>query len=184
MAKQYLPMLPDETIITKILLVRGKRVMIDYDLAELYEVPTKRLNEQVKRNIRRFPEHFMFELTKEEKDELVANCDHLKNLKHSPFLPHAFTEFGVLQAANVLNSERAVLMGNRIIEVFVSMREMLATHKEILQKLEQLIRNDTEQDKKILLIFEYLKQFEEAKRQQLKQANRKKIGFKPSEEEK
>jgi hypothetical protein len=75
-------------------------------------------------------------------------------------------------------------MGNRIIEVFVSMREMLATHKEILQKLEQLIRNDTEQDKKILLIFEYLKQFEEAKRQQLKQANRKKIGFKPSEEEK
>ncbi len=75
-------MLPDEVILTKILLIRGKRVMIDYDLAELYEVPTKRLNEQVKRNIRRFPEHFMFELTKEEKEELVANCDHLKKIKH------------------------------------------------------------------------------------------------------
>lgn len=177
MAKQHLPMIPEEIIITKILFIRGKKVMIDYDLAELYEVPTKRLNEQVKRNIRRFPEHFMFELTKKEKDELVANCDRFKTLKHSTSLPHAFTEYGVLQAANVLNSERAVLMGNRIIEVFVRMQELLSTHKEILQKLEQLIKNDTEQDKKIMLIFEYLKQFEEAKQQQSEQANRKKIGF-------
>jgi hypothetical protein len=184
MAKQQLPMIPEEIIITKILFIRGKKVMIDYDLAELYEVPTKRLNEQVKRNIRRFPEPFMFELTKKEKDELVANCDRFKNLKHSSSLPHAFTEFGVLQAANVLNSERAVLMGNRIIEVFVRMHEMLSTHKEILQKLDQLMKNDTEQDKKIMLIFEYLKQFEETKQQQLEQAKRKQIGYKPSGKEK
>jgi len=174
--------LPEEVVISKIFLIRGKKVMIDYDLAELYEVPTKRLNEQVKRNIRRFPEHFMFELTKKEKDELVANCDRFKNLKHSTSLPRAFTEYGVLQAANVLSSERAVIMGNRIIEVFVRMHEMLSTHKEILQKLEQLIKNDTEQDKKIMLIFEYIKQFEESKQQQLEQANRKKIGFKTNKE--
>jgi hypothetical protein len=174
--------LPDERIVNHILLIRGQKVMIDHDLATLYEVHTKRLNEQVKRNIKRFPEHFMFELTKKEKDELVANCDRFKNLKHSSSLPHAFTEYGVLQVANVLNSERAILMGNRIIEVFVSMREMLGSHKEILQKVEQLMKNDTEQDKKITLIFEYLKQFEEAKQQELEYANRTPIGFKISED--
>ena len=177
-------MLPDEVIINKILLIRGERVMIDNDLAELYGVPTKRLNEQVKRNIKRFPKHFMFELTKEEKEEVVANCDHLKKLKHSSFLPNVFTQYGILQAANVLNSERAILMGNRIIEVFVKMHEMLATHKEILQKIEKLIKNDTEQDRNIMLIFEYLKQFEEAKQQQLEQANRKPVGFKKNNKEK
>ncbi len=86
-------MLPDEVIINKILLIRGERVMIDNDLAELYGVPTKRLNEQVKRNIKRFPKHFMFELTKEEKEEVVANCDHLKKLKHSSFFPNVFTQY-------------------------------------------------------------------------------------------
>ncbi len=175
-------MLPDEAILNKILLIRSERVMIDTDLAELYAVPTKRLNEQVKRNIKRFPKHFMFELTKEEKDELVAKCDHLKKLKHSSFLPNVFTQYGVLQAANVLNSDRAILMGNRIIEVFVRMHEMLSTHKEILQKIEQLIEKDSEQDRKIMLIFEYLKQFEEVKQQQLEQANRKRIGFKTNKE--
>jgi len=174
--------MPDEAIMNKILVIRGERVMIDADLAELYLVPTKRLNEQVKRNIKRFPKHFMFELTKEEKDELVAKCDHLKKLKYSSFLPNVFTQYGVLQAANILNSDRAILMGNRIIEVFVRMHEMLSTHKEILQKIENLIEKDTEQDNKIMLIFEYLKQFEKAKQQKLEQANRKRIGFKTNDE--
>ena len=111
-------LIPEEIIINKILLIRDEKVMIDYDLAKLYGVPTKRLNEQVRRNIKRFPKHFMFELTKEEKEELVAKCDHIKKLKHSPYLPHVFTEYGVLQLANVLNSEKAILMGNRIIEIF------------------------------------------------------------------
>jgi len=79
--------LSDDIIMNKIFLIRGVRVMIDSDLAQLYAVPTKRLNEQIKRNIKRFPTHFMFELTKQEKDEVVAKCDHLKKLKHSSFLP-------------------------------------------------------------------------------------------------
>jgi len=170
--------LPDDTIVNKILKIRGFSVMIDYDLAELFDIPTKRLNEQVKRNIKRFPDHFMFELTKGEKADVVAICDHLKNLKYSPFLPHAFTEFGVLQLAYVLNSERAILMGNRIIEIFVRLRELLTTHKEILHKLEMLGKNDIEQDKKIELIFEYLKQFEQAKQNELDFKERKPIGFK------
>ncbi len=103
-------LLPDEAIINKIFIIRGERVMVDSDLAELYGVQTKRLNEQVKRNIKRFPKHFMFELTKVEKDDLVANCDHLKRLKFSHILPNVFTQYGVLQAANILNSDRAILM--------------------------------------------------------------------------
>ncbi|OQX73204.1 MAG: hypothetical protein B6D64_14175 [Bacteroidetes bacterium 4484_276] len=111
-------------------------------------------------------------------DWKVAKCDHLKRLKHSSFLPNVFTQYGVLQAANVLNSDRAILMGNRIIEVFIRMQEMLSTHKEILQKIEQLIEKDTEQDKKIMLIFEYLKQLEQNKQEQFEYINRKRLGFK------
>jgi len=176
-------MLPDEVIMSKILLIRGERVMIDSDLAELYGVPTKRLNEQVKRNIKRFPGHFMFELTKEEKEELVANCDHLKKLKYSSFLPNVFTHYGVLQAANILNSDRAILTGNRIIEVFVKMHEMILNHKELFKKLEELENRLSGHDDSIMLIFEYIKQFEEAKQQELEYQNRKRIGFKTPEEE-
>ena len=170
--------MPDKIILTKILNIRGKRVMIDRDLADLYDVSTKRLNEQIRRNMKRFPEHFMFELTKTEKDEVVAICDHLRNLKYSSFMPHAFTEYGILQAANVLNSDRAVLMGNRIIEIFVKMHSLLSSHQEILIKLEELEKRDIEHDDKIMLIFEYIKQIEEAKQIELDYKNRKRIGFK------
>ncbi|MBT3303641.1 MAG: ORF6N domain-containing protein [Bacteroidetes bacterium] len=169
--------LADEIIMTKILKIRDKKVIIDRDLAELYDVSTKRLNEQVKRNIKRFPAHFMFELTKTEKDEVVAICDHLESLKYSSFSPRVFTEYGILQAANVLNSDRAILMGNRIIEIFVKMHNMLSSHQEILEKIEELEKKDLEQDDKIMLIFEYIKQFEETKRQQSEQVDRKQIGF-------
>ena len=114
---------------------------------------------------------------------MVANCDHLKKLKHSSFLPNVFTQYGVLQVANVLNSERAILMGNRIIEIFVRMQEMLFAHKEILKKLEQLEKSDLEQNEKIQLILEYLKQFEEAKQKEFEQKNRKHIGFKQQDKE-
>jgi hypothetical protein len=175
-------MLPDEIIMNKILLIRGERVMIDSDLAELYGVPTKRLNEQVKRNRKRFPEHFMFELTKEEKKELVANCDHLKKLKYSSFMPNVFTHYGVLQAANILNSDRAILTGNRIIEVFVKMHEMIMNHKELVKKLEEMENKLSGHDDSILMIFEYIKQFEEAKQKQSEQENRMRIGFKRDNE--
>jgi len=151
--------------------------MLDLDFAELYEVETKVLKQAVKRNIDIFPEHFMFEL----------NGDEFKNLRSQfvtsswggkRYLPFVFTEHGVLQLANVLRSKRAKKMSISIIEVFVKMRELLSAHKEILQKLEVLTKNDIEQDKKIELIFEYLTQFEDAKQQELEQKERQMIGFK------
>jgi hypothetical protein len=108
-------LIPDEIVIHKILLLRGKRVMIDKDIAELYGVTTKRLNEQVKRNKKRFPEDFMFQLSQEEKDEVVAICDHLKTLKFSPNLPFAFTEHGAVMLASVLNSDRAIEVNIQIV---------------------------------------------------------------------
>lgn len=88
--------------------MRDKKVMIDKDIALLYGVPTKRLNEQVKRNLKRFPDDFMLQLTQEEKDKVVANCDHLTNLKYSPNLPYVFTEHGAVMLAGILNSDRAI----------------------------------------------------------------------------
>jgi len=165
--------LTEDIILTKILNIRGQRVIIDKDLAELYDVSTKRINEQVKRNLKRFPNHFMFELTKEERDEVVANCDHLKIIKFSSYMPRVFTEYGILQAANVLKSDRAILMGNRIIEVFVKMHTLLASQKKIFQKIEELVSKGAERDKKILLIFKYIKQLEEVRKQGSDQKNRK-----------
>jgi len=165
----------DEVIMNKILIVRGLKVMIDSDLAELYSVTTKRLNEQVKRNIKRFPEDFMFRLTEEEKEQVVANCDHLKRLKFSPYLPFVFTEHGAVMLASVLSSDRAIQVNVQIVRAFIRMRELLSTHKEIIQKLEQLQKNDIDQDEKITLIFEYIKQLEEVKQQELEQKSRPKI---------
>ena len=109
--------IPDELIMNKILFVRGVKVMIDSDLADLYGVTTKRLNEQVKRNIKRFPDDFMFRLTEQEKQEVVANCDHLRLLKFSPNLPYVFTEHGAVMLASILNSDRAILVNIQIVRV-------------------------------------------------------------------
>ena len=162
---------------TKILIVRNERVMIDRDLAELYGVTTKRLNEQVKRNTKRFPSHFMFQLTKEEKTHLVANCDHLEKLKYSPYLPYVFTEHGTIMLANILNSERAIEVGIKVVEVFIKMREMLVQHKDLLNEIDVLKDNLLEHDKKTLLVFDYLKQFEKMKQEELDLQSRKRIGF-------
>ncbi len=148
---------PDEMVMTKILLIRGKKVMIDKDLAELYGVTTKRLNEQVKRNTKRFPIDFMFQLTEEEKEEVVAKCDHLKTLKYSPQLPYVFTEYGAVMLASVLNSERAIEVNVQIVRIFTRMREMIMTNQEILLKLEQLERKVDGHDENIQVIFAYLK---------------------------
>jgi|ERR1700712_1830464 hypothetical protein len=122
----------------RILLMRGHRVMIDADLATLYGVSTKALNQAVKRNARRFPEDFMFQLTPEEKREVVTNCDHLASLKFSKSLPHAFTEHGAIQAANVLNSEQAVDMGVYVVRAFVRLRELIVSNKELASRLDEL----------------------------------------------
>ena len=156
--------------------------MLDKDLAELYEVKAFRLREQVKRNMQRFPENFMFRLTEEETDFMVSQ-NAIPSKQHlGGHLPYAFTEHGVLMLANVLRSERAMKMSIRIIEVFVKVREMLLTHKDILLKLEKIEQTLSGHDDKILLIFEYLKQLEQAKQQELEFKERKRIGFKRDDE--
>ncbi|WP_106531548.1 ORF6N domain-containing protein [Chitinophaga niastensis] len=150
--------LPDEVLISKIYYIREHKVMLDRDLAELYDVKPIRLREQVKRNMDRFPENFMFQLTEEEVEGMVSQ-NAIPSKKHlGGYLPYVFTEHGVLMLANVLRSERAIQVSIRIIEIFVKMREMLSTHKDILLKLEQLEKKSTSHDADIQLIFEYLKE--------------------------
>jgi hypothetical protein len=127
--------IPLEEIQSRILILRGQRVMIDSDLAELYGVTTKRLNEQVRRNQSRFPRGFMFHLTTAEKAKVVAICDHLVRLKFSTVLPNAFTEHGAIMAASVLNTPRAIEVSVFVVRAFVRLREMLASHKDLARKL-------------------------------------------------
>jgi hypothetical protein len=122
----------------RIVVVREHKVIIDADLALLYGVPTKRLNEQVKRNAERFPGDFMFQLTAAEKAEVVANCDHLARLKFSKALPYAFTEHGAIQAANVLASPRAVEMGIYVVRAFVRIKAASASYAELAKRLDEL----------------------------------------------
>jgi len=141
--------IPIGQIEQQILLIRGQRVMLDADLAGLYGTTTKRLNEQVKRNRGRFPEDFMFQLTKKEKAEVVAICDHLAKLKFSPVLPNAFTEHGVIMVASVLNTKRAIQVSVFVVRAFVKLREMLSTHKELAHKLAELERKLQNHDESI-----------------------------------
>ena len=166
-----------DTIISKIFLVRGKKVMLDKDLADLYEVKAVRLREQVKRNIVRFPLNFMFRLTEQETEFMVSQ-NAIPSKQHlGGHLPYVFTEHGVLMLANVLKSERAIKMSIRIIEVFIKIREMLLMEKDILLKLEKLDQKVAGHDKKILLIFEYLRQLEQSRQKQEDQTNRKRVGY-------
>jgi len=146
---------PLERVTQSILMIRGQKVMLDADLAELYGVTTKRLNEQVKRNRARFPTDFMFQLTAEEKAEVVANCDHLARLKFSPALPAAFTEHGAIMAASVLNSARAVEMSIFVVRAFVRLRQMLASNVELARKLATLERK---YDAQFRVVFEAIRE--------------------------
>jgi phage regulator Rha-like protein len=172
-------MLPDEVIISKIYLIRGSKVMLDRDLALLYGVDTKRLKEAVKRNISRFPDDFMFELSKEElanwRSQFGTSKSEKMGLRIAPF---AFTEYGLLMLASVLNSERAIQINIQIVRIFSRMRTMIESHKEILRKLELLEKKDLELDEKVMLIFEYLKELEQTKQEESDFKQRKRIGFK------
>ncbi len=170
--------IPDEVVMSKIYLIRNRKVMLDNDLAELYEVETRRLNEQVKRNINRFPDDFMFQLTKQEFENLKSQIV-TSSWGGRRKLPYAFTEHGVLMLSSVLNSDRAIKVNIHIMRIFTRLREMLLTHKDIIEKLSQIERTLADHDKKILLIFEYIRQLEKSKQQQEDQTNRKRIGFKP-----
>ena len=139
-----------------ILTIRGQKVLRDADLAAIYGVPTKRLNEQVKRNAQRFPEDFIFQLTESEKREVVAICDHLARLKFSRSLPFAFTEHGALMAANVLSSTEAVNMSVHVVRAFIKQRELLAGQAEILKKLAQMDAKLLEHDDALRIMWQEL----------------------------
>lgn len=175
------PIMPDEAIVNKIYVLRGKKIMLDRDLAELYGVETKQLKRAVKRNISRFPDDFMFELIQAEFNNLRSQIG-TSSWGGTRYMPMVFTEQGVAMLSSVLNSNRAIMVNIQIIRVFTKMREMLETHKEILQKLDQLQNKEIEQDDKIMLIFEYLKQLEQVKQEELEQSKRRKIGYKRNED--
>ncbi len=136
---------------------------MDADLAEAYGVPTRRLNEQVKRNRNRFPEDFMFQLTSDEKAEVIANCDHLSKLKFSKALPFVFTEHGAIMAASVLNSSKAVEVSIFVVRAFVQLREVIAGHRELARKIAQLERKLSDHDDQILVMVEAIKQLMDPK---------------------
>lgn len=150
----------DDLILTKIYIIRGQKVMIDKDLAELYNVETRVFNQAVRRNNLRFPEDFCFQLTKDEYESLRSQIVILETGrgKHSKFLPYAFTEQGVAMLSSILNSDLAIKVNIQIIRIFTRMREMLSTHKDILLKLEEIEKKVNAHDQEIQVIFEYLKQ--------------------------
>lgn len=141
---------------TMIFNFRGVQVMIDRDLAMLYGVTTSRLNEQVKRNIARFPESFRFQLDEAERDEVVAKCDNLRSLKYSPSLPYVFTEQGIAQLSSVLHSPIAIEVSVRIMNAFVAMRRFLVANAAVFQRLESIEHRQIETDKRIDEVFRRL----------------------------
>ncbi len=180
MSKTMKPsVIPDEVVMSKIYLIRGMKVMLDKDLAELYGVETRTLKQQVKRNIERFPKDFMFQMTKEELKNwrsqfVISNSDKI-GLRYAPF---CFTEHGVLMLASVLNSERAIQINIQIVRIFTKLKGMLRIHKDILDKLNNFEEKLADHDDKIMLIFEYIKQLEQTKQEEPDFKNRKKIGYK------
>ena len=144
-----------KTIENKIFLLRGLRVMLDRDIAELYGVKPIRLREQVKRNKKRFPEDFMFQLTKEEADILVSQ-NAIPSKKHlGGYLPYAFTEQGVAMLSSVLNSERAIQVNIQIMRTFTKLRELLVTHKDLQRKIEDM---ESKYDEQFKIVFEAIRQ--------------------------
>ncbi len=149
-------MKPTRSIASSIFGLRGRNVMIDADLAEIYGVSTKVLNQAVTRNRNRFPADFAFRVTAKEKAEVVTNCDHLARLKFSPVLPRAFTEHGAIMAASVLNSPQAVAMSVYVVRAFVRMREQLAANAVILRRLAEIDRTLLQHDASLRDIYHKL----------------------------
>jgi DNA polymerase III psi subunit len=150
--------IPDEAIISKIYFIRGHKVLLDKDLAILYQVGTRDLNKAVKRNLERFPEDFMFQLTKKEVTDLMFQTG-TSSWGGNRKLPNAFTEQGMAMLSSVLHSDLAIQVHIRIIRVFTKIRSLLETHQNILKRLMLLEKNDENQENKILLIPYYLKSF-------------------------
>jgi len=156
--KELINIYPEDSIASKIHVIRNRKVMIDLDLAELYDIETKQLKRQVKRNLKRFPEDFMFQLNREEYNSLRCQIGTLKRGQHSKYLPYVFTEQGVAMLATVLNSERAILVNIQIIRVFIKFREFLASHLELRKKIDKLESQLSNHDEEITAIFKVIKQ--------------------------
>lgn len=163
-------LIPQENIENKIFQIRGERVMLDRDLAELYEVETGMLNRAVKRNIKRFPEDFMFQLTKEEYLKLLR-CQNgtLKRGQHRKYLPYVFTENGVAMLSSVLNSERAIMVNIQIMRAFTKLRKMLLIHTDLKRKIEDMERK---YDSQFAVVFRAIKQLLSPSKR-----TKRKIGF-------
>ena len=142
-------------IVVNIFQVRAKKVILDFHLADLYEVETRVLKQQVKRNMNRFPDDFMFQLTSSEWRELITNCDMLGNRKFSPVMPYAFTEQGVSMLSGVLNSQKAIEVNIAIMRAFVKLRELMIEYDELRKKIETL---EAKYDKQFKIIFEVIKE--------------------------
>jgi hypothetical protein len=170
--------IPDSVIANRIILLDGQSVMIDRDLAELYGVTTFRLNEQVTRNLTRFPPDFMRVVTSEEKEYLIKTYKHLESLKFSPSLPRVFTEYGAVMLASVLNSERAIQVNIQIVRIFTKMKQLMVNYKKVLQRLGGLEAKTLKNSDEIQLIIEYLKKLTALQ----KQTERKRIGFRRQNE--
>jgi len=167
--------IPEEVLINKIYVLRGQRIMLDRDLAGLYGVQAKPLRQQVKRNLNRFPQNFMFQLTKEEV-EIMVSQNVIPSLQHlGGTLPYAFSEHGILMLANILKSDEAIQMSVRIIEIFVKMRELLSAHKDILLQLEKLEKQAGENSSDIQKIFSALRTLLDPERPPME-----KVGYKSS----
>lgn len=143
---------------SRIHLIRGQKVILDLDLAEVYGVKTMVLNQTVKRNAARFPPRFMFRLTDAEKQEVITNCDYLSRLKFSPVTPLAFTEHGIIMAATLLNSRRAIKMSVHLVDAFLRMRQLLGTSGELAVKLAEMERRLTTNETDVRELFAMLKQ--------------------------
>jgi phage regulator Rha-like protein len=171
--------IPVEKIEQKIFFIRKQKVMLDSDLATLYGVSTKRLNEQLRRNLKRFPEDFMFQLSKDEYESLRSQIATLKTGRgrHRKYSPYVFTEHGAIMLATILNSAVAIQASIQVVRAFVRLREFLAANKELARKLKNLEKKIDTQDEKIYTIFEALKQL-----MQPTQKQKGKIGFKRDQE--
>jgi hypothetical protein len=170
-------LISDNNIQNKIYLIRNQKVMLDFDLAALYGVETRALKQSVKRNLIRFPEDFMFRLTKKEWTEVITICDNLpQNIKYSPSTPYAFTEQGVAMLSSILNSDRAIMVNIQIIRVFTRVRQFLYDNAELRIEIERIKTKTINHDKSIELIFQYLDELIDKKKEPLK---RERIGYKP-----
>ncbi len=167
---------PSDKIDRAILLIRNKRVMLDADLALVFGTTTKRLNERVKRNLDRFPNDFFFQLTPGEKEEVVANCDHLRQLRFSPVNPYAFTEHGTIMLAAILNTPVAVEASVAVVRAFVKFREILVQNRELAKKLGEM---EAKYDHQFKVVFDAVRKLMQLPPKDVK---RPRIGYRRSNE--